>query len=191
MGNQRVGGMVAWHMFSYLCSGLLRLQGTRIAGGTENRTATMGNNWSWSLFLPQTSETFLPNVLEPIDPILGPCSCPCPVQCEYTVSFTKQIQCTYLSFVVVGDVVIIFRLIRIQWLVYTLTFSFIPDWCYVISLDTYVTLNNSLSNLLIPSQRLVTMPVSLHTWTVLCCLIILVLSIKSLFPTCFCHFCTQ
>ena len=49
---------------------------------------------------------------------------------------------------------------------------------------TYVTLNNSLSNLLIPSQRLVTMSASLCTQTVLCCLIIQVLNIKSLFPKC-------
>ena len=40
---------------------------------------------------------------------------------------------TYLLFVVVVDVVVIFRLIRIQWLVYPLTLSFISDWCYMIS----------------------------------------------------------
>ena len=38
-----------------------------------------------------------------------------------------------LLFVVVVDVIVIFRLIRIQWLVYPLTLSFIPDWYYVIS----------------------------------------------------------
>ena len=85
---------------------------------------------------------------------------------------------TYLSFVVVVEVVVIFRLIRIQWLVYPLTLSFIPDWCYVISQNTYVTLDNSFSNIIIPSQRLVTMSVSLHIQTVLCCLIIQVLNTR-------------
>ena len=37
---------------------------------------------------------------------------------------------------------------------------------------TYVTLNNSFSNIIIPSQRLVTMSASLRTQTVLHCLII-------------------
>ena len=41
---------------------------------------------------------------------------------------------------------------------------------------------------IIPSQRLVTMSVSLHTQTVLHCLIIQVLNIKSLFPKCLIHF---
>ena len=50
---------------------------------------------------------------------------------------------------------------------------------------TFLTLNNSLSNLIIPSQRLVTMSVSLHTQTVSHCLIIQVLNIKSLLPKCF------
>ena len=45
--------------------------------------------------------------------------------------------------------------------------------------NTSITLNNSLSNLLIPSQRLVT---RLCTQTVLHCLIIQVLNIKSLLP---------
>ena len=49
---------------------------------------------------------------------------------------------------------------------------------------TFITLNNSLSNLIIPSQRLVTMSASLHTQTVLHCLIIQVLNIKSLLPKC-------
>ena len=181
--------MVAWHMFSYLCSGLLTLQGTRIGGGTENRTATIGNNWSWSLFLPQTSENISAKCIRTHWSNSG--------SLFLSLSRAVWIYCkfyetnTYFSFVVVVDVIIIFRLIRIQWLVYTLTLSFIPDWCYVISPNTYVTLNNSLSNLLIPSQRLVTMPVSLCTQTVLRCLIILVLNIKSLFPKCFSHFCTQ
>ena len=48
----------------------------------------------------------------------------------------------------------------------------------------YVTLNNSLSNLLIPSQRLERMSLSLRTRTVLRCLSIQVLNIKSLFPKC-------
>ena len=47
-----------------------------------------------------------------------------------------------------------------------------------------ITLISSLSNLIIPSQRLVTMSVSLCPQTVLCCLIIQVLNIKSLFPKC-------
>ena len=49
---------------------------------------------------------------------------------------------------------------------------------------TPITLNNSLGNTIIPSQRLVTMSVSLRTQTVLCCLIIQVLNIKSLLPKC-------
>ena len=49
---------------------------------------------------------------------------------------------------------------------------------------TYVTLNNSLGNTIIPSQRLVTMSASLCTQTVLHCLIIPVLNIKSLLPKC-------
>ena len=49
---------------------------------------------------------------------------------------------------------------------------------------TYVTLNNSLGNTIISSQRLVTMSASLHTQTVLRCLIIQVLNIKSLLPKC-------
>ena len=65
-----------------------------------------------------------------------------------------------------------------QPLVYTFTLSFIPDRCYVISPNTYVTYT------IIPSQRLVTMSVSLHTQNVLRCLIIQVLNIKSLFPKC-------
>ena len=44
---------------------------------------------------------------------------------------------------------------------------------------TYVTLNNSFSNIIIPSQRLVTMPASLRTQTVLHCLIIQVLTQES------------
>ena len=50
--------------------------------------------------------------------------------------------------------------------------------------NTYVTSNNYLYNLLIPSQRLIPMSVSLRTQTVLRSLIIQVLSIKSLFPKC-------
>ena len=49
---------------------------------------------------------------------------------------------------------------------------------------TYVTLNNSFTNVIIPSQRLVTMSVSLCTQTVLRCLNIQVLNIKSLLPNC-------
>ena len=49
---------------------------------------------------------------------------------------------------------------------------------------TFLTLNNSLSNLIIPSQRLVTMSVSSRTQTVSHCLIIQVLNIKSLLPKC-------
>ena len=49
---------------------------------------------------------------------------------------------------------------------------------------TFVTLNNSLSNLLIPSQRLVTMSASLRTQTVLHSLIIQVLNTTSLLPKC-------
>ena len=49
---------------------------------------------------------------------------------------------------------------------------------------TFITLNHSLSNLIISSQRLVTMSVSLHTQTVLRCLIIQVLNIQSLLPKC-------
>ena len=59
--------------------------------------------------------------------------------------------------------------------------------------NTGVTLNNSFSNIIIPSQRLETMSVSLHTQTVLHCLIIQVLNIKSLLPECLIqsfHFCT-
>ena len=49
---------------------------------------------------------------------------------------------------------------------------------------TYFTLNNSFSNIIIPSQRLVTMSASLRTQTLLRCLIIQVLNIKSLLPKC-------
>ena len=49
---------------------------------------------------------------------------------------------------------------------------------------TFITLNNSLSSLIIPGQRLVTMSVSLLTQTALRCLIIQVLNIKSLLPKC-------
>ena len=45
-------------------------------------------------------------------------------------------------------------------------------------------LSNSLGDTIIPSQRLVTMSVSLCTQTVLRCLIIQVLNIKSLLPKC-------
>ena len=48
----------------------------------------------------------------------------------------------------------------------------------------YVTLNNSFSNIIIPSQRLVTMSASLRTQAVLRYLIIQVLNIKSLLPKC-------
>ena len=41
---------------------------------------------------------------------------------------SKRENDTYLSFVVVVDVVVIFRLIRIQQLVYPLTLSFIQDY---------------------------------------------------------------
>ena len=51
-------------------------------------------------------------------------------------------------------------------------------------LDLPLTLNNSLGNTIIPSQRLVTMSVSLRTQTVSHCLIIQVLNIKSLLPKC-------
>ena len=47
-----------------------------------------------------------------------------------------------------------------------------------------ITLNHSLCNLIISSQRLVTMSASLRTQTVLRCLIIQVLNIKSLLPKC-------
>ena len=53
-----------------------------------------------------------------------------------------------------------------------------------------ITLNHSLSDLIISSQRLVTMSVSLRTQTILCCLIIQVLNMKSLLPKCLTHFCT-
>ena len=47
---------------------------------------------------------------------------------EVTVCFSPMsMDNTYLSFVVVVEVVVIFRLIRIQQLVYPLTLSFIPD----------------------------------------------------------------
>ena len=49
---------------------------------------------------------------------------------------------------------------------------------------TYVTLNNSLGNTIIPSQRLVTTSASLRTQTGLCHLILQVLNIKSLLPKC-------
>ena len=52
------------------------------------------------------------------------------------------------------------------------------------SKNTDVTLNNSLGNTVIPSQRLVTMSANLRTQTGLCCLILQVLNIKSLFPNC-------
>ena len=74
-------------------------------------------------------------------------------------SCNKTKRYTYLSFVVVVEVVVIFRLIRIQRLVYPLTLSFIPDWCYA-SQNTYITLNNSFANIIIPSQKLVTMSAS-------------------------------
>ena len=54
---------------------------------------------------------------------------------------------------------------------------------------TFITLNNSLSNLIIPSQRLVTMSASLRTQTVLRCLIIQVLNM-SLLPKYLTYFCT-
>ena len=96
---------------------------------------------------------------------------------------TKRYTC--LSFVVVVDVVVIFRLIRIQCLVYPLTLSFIPTLILLKRFPhTYVILNNSFSNIIIPSQRLVTMSASLRTQTVLRCLIIQVLNIKSLLPKC-------
>ena len=46
------------------------------------------------------------------------------------------------------------------------------------SQNIYVTLNNSFSNIIIPSQRLVTMSASLHTQTVLHCPIIQVLNTR-------------
>ena len=46
----------------------------------------------------------------------------------------------------------------------------------------FITLNNSLGNAIIPSQRLVTMSASLRTQTVSHCLILQVLNIKSLLP---------
>ena len=49
---------------------------------------------------------------------------------------------------------------------------------------TFITLNNSLSNLIISSQRLVTMSVSLRTQTVLRRLIVQVLNTTSLLPKC-------
>ena len=51
-----------------------------------------------------------------------------------------------------------------------------------------ITLNNSFSNIIISSQRLVIMSASLCTQTVLRCLIIQVLNIKSLLPKCLTHF---
>ena len=53
-----------------------------------------------------------------------------------------------------------------------------------------ITLNHSLSNLIISSQRLVTMSASLRTQTGLHCLIIQVLNTMSLLPKCLTHFCT-
>ena len=44
-----------------------------------------------------------------------------------SIIVTRKIQYTYLSFVVVVDVVVIFRLIRIQQLVYPLTLSLIAN----------------------------------------------------------------
>ena len=73
---------------------------------------------------------------------------------------------TYLSFVVVVDVIVIFRLIRIQRLVYPLTLSFIPNMILFKRFPhKSITLNHSLSDLIISSQRLVTMSVSLCTQT--------------------------
>ena len=57
------------------------------------------------------------------------------------------------------------------------------------SKNTGVTLNNSLDNTIIPSQRLVTTSASLHTQTGSHRLIIQVLNIKSLLPKWFSHFC--
>ena len=90
---------------------------------------------------------------------------------------------------------IILRLIRIQWLVYPLTLSFIPNMILLKRFPhTCITLNNSLGNTITPSQRLVTTSVSLRTQTGLRCLIIQVLNIKSLLPNCLIqsfHFCSQ
>ena len=69
----------------------------------------------------------------------------------------------------------------------TLTLPFIPNiikW-FQIQVSYRITL---LSNIVIPSQRLVTMSVSLRTPTVLHCLIIQVLNIKSLLPKYSMHF---
>ena len=79
----------------------------------------------------------------------------------------------YLSFFVVVDVIVIFRLTRIQWL-----FHLFQIWYSKIVPHKSITLNHSLSNLIISSQRLITISVSLRTWTVLPCLIIQVLNTR-------------
>ena len=69
---------------------------------------------------------------------------------------------------------------------------FIPTMLLLKGFPIHIShLNNSLSKILIPSQRFVTMSVSLCTRTVLHCLIIQVLNIKSLFPKYFSHFCNH
>ena len=90
---------------------------------------------------------------------------------------------TYLSFVVVVDVIVIFRLIRIQWLVlpsHTFIYSnlMLCNKSKIQVSHKSITLNHSLSNLIISSQRLITISVSLHTRTVLSCLIIQVLNTR-------------
>ena len=59
------------------------------------------------------------------------------------------------------------------------------------SKNTGVTLNNSLRNTIIPSQRLVTTSASLRTQTGLHCLILQVLNTKSLLLQCSPHFCRK
>ena len=81
------------------------------------------------------------------------------------------------------EIIVILRLIRIQRLVYPLTLSFIPNMMLLKRFPhIHITLNNSLGNTIIPSQRLVTTSASLRTQTGLCHLILQVLNIKSLLP---------
>ena len=64
-----------------------------------------------------------------------------------------------------------------------LVYTFIPHLFQILVSKMFpckdITLNSSFSNITIPSQRLVTMSVSLRTQTGLHCLIIQVLNIKS------------
>ena len=72
----------------------------------------------------------------------------------------------------------------------TFTPSFIPNISFQNVPYKSITLNHSLSNLIISSQRLLTMSVSLRTQSGLHCLIIQVLNTTSLLPKCLTQFCT-